>query len=372
MKRFAIVLFIAILFLVAAGLFVLYGDLVLAQVDELLAVITGSAVRGDWDLIELTDGTAAALPDAQQHAGNAASDIDALARQITAGAVSDYEKLEAVYDWMTENIAYDLDKVKDMQAYGAGAEYLLRTRKGVCHDYAALTLALLKAAGIEATYESGDVYPSAGKVERHAWNHARVGGLWYALDTTWGSGFIIEEENRFVQRPRRIYLANPEEMYRLHSDPAYKEEQELIYRRAQAAAAAPVFMSEYEQRLIALFNGYRSSAGLPALAAEERLTELARQSAAQIATAICSAEDYSLEELGDQLNRRGRELRLKTAGMYAFSQWAYPHSSPEKLYADMIKEQQAHLSEPAFRSVAVGVIRKGDLTTVIHIYIENY
>ncbi|MDZ4132710.1 MAG: transglutaminase-like domain-containing protein, partial [Dethiobacteria bacterium] len=85
-----------------------------------------------------------------------------LALSLTENLDSDYEKMSAIYDWVTENIAYDLDKAKDVTAYGSGAKYLLENKRGVCHDYAELTLALLQAIGIEASYVKGEVNVSPG------------------------------------------------------------------------------------------------------------------------------------------------------------------------------------------------------------------
>ncbi len=365
-------LLLVTLLLLGGALLYLHRDLALIALDDLARYVYTRTGINLPDPIALSEGT---LPGEDGSARrDFTADIEALARQITAGLTDDYARLEAIYDWMTHNIAYDLDKLDNMQAYGSGAAYLLQAGKGVCHDYADLTMALLKAAGIEATYESGDVYPKPGEVERHAWNHARVGGIWYALDTTWGAGFVREgeAERRFVQKPRRIYLTTPEELYRLHGDPAYKEEREMAYRRDEAAAAAPQYYPALEQELIALLNRERVNAGLPPFAVEDRVTGPARQSAARIAAAVIRGEDYTLDDLITQLNRKARELRLKSAPLYAFSQWTCPPGTAAELYEHLSAQQQESLQNPALRSAGIGVIRQGDLTVIVQVYIEHY
>ena len=185
------------------------------------------------------------------------ANLKSLARQLTEGVSDDYEKLGAIYDWVTHNITYDLEKSKNIGEYGSGAAYLFKERKGVCHDYAELTRALLKAVGIKATYERGEVHPAPGKTENHAWNRALIGDTWYGLDTTWGSGFVDIEKEIFVPRPSRLYLTTPEELARLHSDPEYKEACEAKLRRSEALAAKPRSLPKSEGRLLKLINKSR-------------------------------------------------------------------------------------------------------------------
>lgn len=298
-------------------------------------------------------------------------DLKSLALQITSEASSDYEKLTAIYDWVTANIAYDVEKAKNMEEYGSGAEYLLEKRKGVCHDYADLTRALLKAVGIKATYEKGEVHPAPGRTERHAWNHACIGETWYGLDTTWGAGFVDEGKGVFVQRPSRLYLTAPDELARLHNDPAYKESREMECQRAEAAAEKPVYLPEHEARLLALLNETRAAAGLTPFTEEARLLTPVRQSAAAAAEQICSGEEHSLDPLKAELQRRAPELRFAKAGINMFTLWDYPIPTADELHRLIIAEEETHLNEAGFQSLTVGVIRRGNLIIVTLVYLSH-
>ncbi len=368
MKRILPVTVIAVLALLMMAAY-MQQDLILDKMEQL--IYTGSApVYDEPKPIELYE----ALPtgDFGSEETLEVADLPTLARKITVGASTDYQRLEAIYDWVTANFAYDLDKLKNMSAYDSGAAYLLETGKGICHDYADLTRALLTELGIESTYESGDVYPVEGTTERHAWNHAKIDGIWYALDTTWGSGFIVEDENRFIQKPRRLYLTTPEELYRLHRDPAYKEARELDYRKARTVEADPVSLPEFERVLIEKMNQFRTAAGLSSLADEQRLLDTARHSAAQIAALAANDEDYALNDLSAQLERRASELRVRSAGMYAFIQWAHEPAAAEKLFDQIVQEQQEYLKDDNYSAVCVAVIRKGEVTVVVHVYLARY
>jgi len=77
-------------------------------------------------------------------------------------------------------------------------------------------------------------------------------------------------------------------------------------------------------------------------------------------------------DLITQLNRKARELRLKSAPLYAFSQWTCPPGTAAELYEHLSAQQQESLQNPALRSAGIGVIRQGDLTVIVQVYIEHY
>ncbi len=356
--------------LVAAALLALKCDLADRIFDHFRGGV-GEAGRVQIDLLEeypssgdsaLEDDTALPPP----------ADLKSLACRITAEASSDYEKLCAIYDWVTANIAYDVEKAANMEAYGSGARYVLEKRKGVCHDYAELTRELLKAAGIKATYEKGDVHPAPGRTERHAWNQACIGETCYGLDTTWGSGFVDESKGIFVPRASRLYLTSPEELGRLHNDPSYKESCEKEMQRLEAAAASPASLPEYEARLLVLMNETRAAAGLEPLSEEARLLAAVRQSAAAAAGKACSGEEHSLEQLKAELERRAPEIRLEKAGMYAFTLWDYPLPTADELYRLIIAEESGYLHDAGFQAVSLGVIRRGPLVIATQVFISYY
>lgn len=359
MKRFGLTL--VSIFLIAAML------LVLGQRDLLPSLKFLSGGCGFEETVPdcLEEGHSTAENEAGASFAAPTASLKTLARQISADIPDDYGKLCAIYDWITANIAYDLEKAGKIEEYGYGAEYLLKNRKGVCHDYAELTRALLKAVGIKATYERGEVCPASGKTEHHAWNHVRIGETWYGLDTTWGSGFIDEEKGCFVQRPSRLYLTTVEELARLHSDPVYKEAREIEWRKEQAVAAKAVYLPEYESRLLELFNKTRAEDGLAPLKEEPRLTSAVRQSAVEAAAKACLDEDYTLDKLNRELEQSATQLRLARAGLYAFTLWDYPVPPAEEIHRLIVEQQDIFLKEGLYQGLTVGVIRRGDLLIVV-------
>ncbi len=88
-----------------------------------------------------------------------------LAKKLSEDCESDLDALEAVYNYVTENIVYDDEKAATVETgYLPDIDETLRTGKGICFDYAALTVAMLRSLSIPARLNigySGDI--------RHAW-----------------------------------------------------------------------------------------------------------------------------------------------------------------------------------------------------------
>lgn len=150
----------------------------------------------------------------------APDNLVSLARQITEPHHDERAKVEALFDWITTNIEYDV------AAYHAGnqAEYktvaqALLERKGVCDDYAFLFHEMALAVGLNSEVVQGVAWSDtqANGLAEHSWNRVRLGGADYVVDTTWGSGFYNGNDRRFVtQRDRRYLLADPRDIQLTH------------------------------------------------------------------------------------------------------------------------------------------------------------
>ena len=102
--------------------------------------------------------------------------------QLNLEGRSDYDKVSAIYGYLTKNVSYDEKNLDDdayLLKYTAYAALIQKT--AVCQGYAAAFYRLCLAAGIDTR-----IISSAAM--NHAWNIARVGGSYYALDATWDAG----------------------------------------------------------------------------------------------------------------------------------------------------------------------------------------
>ncbi len=107
------------------------------------------------------------------------SKIQALAKSITKGKTSTYDKAVAIFNWVRDNLSYSFYYNTKYGAAGA-----LAKMTGNCCDTAHLLIALERAAGIPARYEHGYCKFSSGNWYGHVWAQVYVDGKWYNADAT--------------------------------------------------------------------------------------------------------------------------------------------------------------------------------------------
>ncbi|MCA1029226.1 transglutaminase-like domain-containing protein [Cytobacillus kochii] len=138
--------------------------------------------------------------------------INSLAEELLQGVEGDREKAKAIYDYVAEHIAYDVEKYNtDDFHWDDSALKALETKKGVCQDYAYLAIALLRASDMEARFVEGNAgsgFTRGALGGRHAWVEVKVDGEWLTMDPTWGSGYV--ENDTFVAAFNEDYF-DPEQ-----------------------------------------------------------------------------------------------------------------------------------------------------------------
>ena len=110
--------------------------------------------------------------------------MKALAGRILGGETDAARAAGLLSDWVYKTMTYDAGQGIGVQRH---ASEILRSRRGVCQDYATLLVTLARAAGIPAKHCSGLAYLE-GRFFLHAWAEVWV-GKWVALEPTWGAPF---------------------------------------------------------------------------------------------------------------------------------------------------------------------------------------
>lgn len=119
-----------------------------------------------------------------------------LARGITAGATTTYDKVAAVQDWLRRNTRYNLDIPPDPPGADAVDHFLFESREGFCEHIATAMAVLLRAVGVPTRLVTGfgpgerntfTGYFEVRESDAHAWVevlYPEVG--WVQYDPTFG------------------------------------------------------------------------------------------------------------------------------------------------------------------------------------------
>ncbi len=120
--------------------------------------------------------------------------------QLSLGGKTTYQKVQAIYNWITANVKYDYSHLSDptyllqYSAYAAAVQ-----KKAVCQGYANLFYRLANDAGVDCRIITGKAY-NGTQMEDHAWNIVRMEDeKYYCLDATWDAGFEPESYEYFLK-----------------------------------------------------------------------------------------------------------------------------------------------------------------------------
>ena len=103
-----------------------------------------------------------------------------LADEICADCDTDAEKVQAFYGWIVSNFEYDYDYYPFIQYFDV--QKTLRTKQGLCFDFAHLFAAFCRSQNIPCYAVDGISYKDCS--DRHTWNRVYYDGCWWDLDVT--------------------------------------------------------------------------------------------------------------------------------------------------------------------------------------------
>ncbi len=120
--------------------------------------------------------------------------VRALARQITAGLLTEYDKVRAIEAWVGAHTRYSINAPPAAPGEDAVDTFLFRTRLGWCEQIASSMVVLARSAGIPARlatgYAPGDRDALTGRFvvrerDAHAWTEIYFPGIgWKDFDPT--------------------------------------------------------------------------------------------------------------------------------------------------------------------------------------------
>ncbi|MDO5422999.1 MAG: Ig-like domain-containing protein [Eubacteriales bacterium] len=122
------------------------------------------------------------------------TDLKKLMTSLSLTGKSDFEKTKIIYDYVTSHVTYDYAGLKDSTLGKFSAYNAFEKGTAVCQGYASLLYRMLRMAGLQTRFISGD-----GGGERHGWNIVQIGSSCYNLDSTWDSSSGKTTYNYFLK-----------------------------------------------------------------------------------------------------------------------------------------------------------------------------
>ncbi|MGI6751370.1 MAG: transglutaminase-like domain-containing protein [Anaerovoracaceae bacterium] len=116
--------------------------------------------------------------------------------ELTAGTDDSLGKLKAVYNYVVDNFTYDYSKAKSVQSgYLPKVDEILASKKGICFDYAAVMVSMLRSQNIPSKLVvgyTGEIYHAWVNVylKEKGWVDAAIffdGERWQLMDPTFAS-----------------------------------------------------------------------------------------------------------------------------------------------------------------------------------------
>lgn len=162
---------------------------------------------------DLIDKKIAAIPI------KSATSTDEIAKYINANFKTENDKIRAVFFYTTSNLSYDVANIFTVNIDETPQDRILKTlktKKGICWDYALIYNEIANLVGIKSVVIQGYTKQN-GKVDTmaHAWCASRIGNKWYLFDPTWGSGYV--NNNKYTRKINNIYFkVEPSKMINSH------------------------------------------------------------------------------------------------------------------------------------------------------------
>ncbi len=161
------------------------------------------AILTAQDNYSYVDNKALRIPKAQTYS------TDSIALYINENFTTEKEKIRAFYTWIINNIEYSKDSISHFNRWGIDPEInmnaILRRRKGVCENYAALFANILLKCGVKAAVVTGYTnLPGNNYWNGHGWVAVQADKDWFLCDPTWDAGYnsyryFLVPPNEFIE-----------------------------------------------------------------------------------------------------------------------------------------------------------------------------
>jgi len=144
---------------------------------------------------------------------------DLIASYINSSFATDKDKSRAIFIWVASNIQYDIDNMFAINFYEKKEDKIskpIKTRKGICENYAALFTDICLKSGLKSFVVEGYTKQNGfTNYIPHAWSAALIDSSWFLFDPTWGSGYV-NGGKYFKKINNEYYKVSPASLIKSH------------------------------------------------------------------------------------------------------------------------------------------------------------
>ena len=127
------------------------------------------------------------------------------AGELAGKKKNDFDKFNAIYEYVVKNITYDTDK-KVESGYCSSPDETLNCGTGICIDYAVLMASMLRSLDIKCKLIYGYAQDMSGY---HSWNEVYIKGKWVIVDPTKDAQcYFANKQFKYSKTPiyyKRVY-----------------------------------------------------------------------------------------------------------------------------------------------------------------------
>lgn len=183
------------------------------SITIILLLISFISSAQKLDSFQEIDQKMAKIPDSLCHS------TDKIAGYINTYFKTDDHKIRAVFYFTASKINYEVVNMLTINLNLKSEEIIkntLKTRKGVCINYAEVFNDLAQKVGIKSLIIGGYTKQN-GKIDvlSHAWCAAYLNHKWFVFDPTWGAGYVMN--GKYVKKiNERFYKIDPTKIIASH------------------------------------------------------------------------------------------------------------------------------------------------------------
>ncbi|WP_129021545.1 transglutaminase domain-containing protein [Edaphocola flava] len=255
-------------------------------------------------------------------------------------------KANAIYNWITHNIKYDVKALQQGKLKEDDPKKVFQQRKGLCGGYSVLFAAMCKEVGISAVtvggYSKDWMFDDGDKlyIPRHAWNIVYVDQKWQLVDATWGAGYLAQEpgwlKRQLNKTSKKAVTATSGKLkFRFKYDPAYFLSNPLDFR-LKHLPSDPVWQLTDSFMPVAVFE-----AGDQAIIDFNRENPSLEQNSALQRKLSALSEDEQLQVSAERISKYNPRFHVVMAAKYiADAKEAIENSTPATVSGTLVTAKE--------------------------------